>query len=156
MLQQRLKDLELKITELSEYLQISRPTLYKYIGYYDSRKFNLISKEVLALFNYIDENDLIGKKNVINYILTKMSHDNEEEDLSNPVNKLKNFLISNPESKKSRFVVECFFNEHFSEILCYFADIAPLLDKKELSPTEKEKMQPFYDLKNKIKNTEEK
>ena len=30
MLQQRLRELEIKITELSEYLQISRPTLYKF------------------------------------------------------------------------------------------------------------------------------
>lgn len=156
MLQQRLRELEIKITELSEYLQISRPTLYKFIACYDGKKFNSIDKNILALFNYIDENELIGKKNVINYILTKMPHGVAEDDVSDPINTLKNYLLLNPESKKSKFALEYFFDDNFGEILCYFADIAPLLDKESLSTAEKEKLQPFYDLKNKIKNTEEK
>ena len=156
MLQQRLREFEIKITELSEYLQISRPTLYKFISCYDGKKFNLIDKEILALFNYIDENELIGKKNVINYILTKMPRGVVEDHLSDPIDTLKNYLLLNPESKKSKFALEFFFDENFSEILCYFADIAPLLHKESVSTAEQEKLQPFNDLKNKIKTTEEK
>ena len=35
MLRERLKNMEIKITELADYLQISRPTMYKFIEYYD-------------------------------------------------------------------------------------------------------------------------
>ena len=72
MLRNRLRELDLKITELADYLQISRPTMYKFIEYYENSEFDLINKKVLKLFNYIAEHELIGKKNVINYILNNL------------------------------------------------------------------------------------
>ena len=72
MIRQRLKDMELKITDLADYLQITRPTLYKFIDMYDSNEFDGINRKVLRLFNYIEKNTLAGKKVVINYILTNL------------------------------------------------------------------------------------
>ena len=72
MLRDRLKELDLKITEMADYLQLSRPTMYKFIECYDNKEFSSINKNVLKLFNYINENELVGKKNVVNYILTTL------------------------------------------------------------------------------------
>ena len=74
LLRERLKAMELKITELADYLQVSRPTMYKFIDYYDNAEFDLINKKVLKLFNYINEHELVGKKSVVNYILTTQSY----------------------------------------------------------------------------------
>ena len=68
MLRQRLKEMDLRITELADYLQLSRPTMYKFIECYDNGEFEQINKKVLKLFNYINENELAGKRNVVIYI----------------------------------------------------------------------------------------
>ena len=57
MMKERLKEMELKITELSDYLQISRPTMYKFIEAYDTGDNSIINKNVLKLFKYIDEKE---------------------------------------------------------------------------------------------------
>ena len=77
MLRQRLKNMDLRITELADYLQVSRPTMYKFIDYYDNGEFDLINRNVLKLFNYISENGLLGKRNVVNYILNLWNHHEE-------------------------------------------------------------------------------
>lgn len=157
MLRERLKDMELRITELADYLQISRPTMYKFIEYYDMSKFDAINKNVLALFNYIEENELAGKKNVVNYILTHLVKVDEASDgVPNIVDGVAQYLRTNPSSKKSIFITTCFFDEYYNDLFCYFADIAPLLKKKKISASEKQKIQPFLDLKRAINHSEEK
>lgn len=152
MLRDKLKNLELRITELADYLQVSRPTMYKYIDCYDNAQFDQIDKRILKLFNYIFENELVGKKNIVNYILThlvdvKDMGDNDELSL---IKKIKNYVISNPDSKKSRLIVAVVTTNNLDDIICYLSDILPLLKKKKLTEEEQKQLQPYYELKNKI------
>lgn len=156
MLRERLKEMELRITELADYLQVSRPTMYKFIEYYDNAKFNLINKEVLALFNYITENELVGKKNIINYILNNLVSVKEiDDEYSAIIEDIKNVLHANPDSKKSKFITDCLFKDDFSDIIYFLADIASIIKKKSSSGEEKQKLQIYLEIKNKIKPTEE-
>ena len=155
MLRERLKEMDLRITELAEYLQVSRPTMYKFIELYDNKKFGLINRDVLALFNYINENELVGKKGVMNFILTQLT-EVRTADGNQTVEEVKNYLLSNPQSKKSRFIADCFLSPEFNDVICYLADIAPLLKKKNLNQKEKSKLKAFNDLKKEISFTEEK
>ena len=152
MLRERLKAIDLRITELADYLQISRPTMYKFIEYYDEGNFDAINRKVLMLFNYIAEKELAGKKNVINYILSNLV---DGSDLSSDENKdvirqIKNYIISNPESKKSAFFVLCSQNQVYDELIYYLVDIYPLLKKRQLSEEETELIQPYLAIKNLI------
>lgn len=152
MLRDKLKNLELRITELADYLQVSRPTMYKYIDCYDNAQFDQIDKRILKLFNYICENELVGKKNIVNYILThlvdvKDMGDNDELSL---IKKIKNYVISNPDSKKSRLIVAAVTTNNLDDIICYLSDILHLLKKKKLTEEEQKQLQPYYELKNKI------
>mgnify|MGYP003301601296 CR=1 FL=1 len=95
MLRERIKQMDLKVTELSDYLQISRPTMYKFIEYYDEQNFDLINRKVLKLFNYISENEFIGKKTVISYILNnlvELKPMGEKNDVS-VINKLRKNIV---------------------------------------------------------------
>ena len=141
MLRYRLKSMDLKITELADYLQISRPTMYKFIEAYDAKNFDLINKKVLKLFNYINENELVGKKNVVNYILTK---------LADIIKIIKKYIISNPESKKSQFIVKCATESEFDDIISYLIKVYPLINKKGLSVDEENLLNPYNEFKNKI------
>ena len=66
MIRERLKEIDFKLTDLAEYLKISRPTLYKFIDLYDKKDYQSINNHVLSLLKYIDENPLVGKKSSIN------------------------------------------------------------------------------------------
>lgn len=155
MLRERLKEMELRITELADYLQVSRPTMYKFIDCYDLGKFGAINKDVLRLFNYITENELAGKKSVINYILSELNAIQITDTDNETVKAVKNYLLANPESKKSMFIAECFLNEEFNDVICYLASISRLLKKQRLTAADKVKMQPYYNLKKEIKPMEE-
>lgn len=152
LLRDRLKSMELKITELADYLQISRPTMYKFIDYYDNTEFDLINKKVLKLFNYINEHELVGKKNVINYILTNLVNvkdvgDDVELDI---IKKIKKYIISNPESKKSQFLVTCATKDTFDDLIYYLVSIEGLINKRKMSEEEQELLKPYLELKEKI------
>lgn len=152
MLRDRLKNMEIKIIELADYLQISRPTMYKFIEYYDLKEFDLINKKVLKLFNYINENELIGKKNVVNYILTKLvdvKEMNSDDELA-IIKTIKKYIISNPESKKSQFLVTCATKDVFDDIIAYLVEITPLLKKKILTAEEEILLEPYRIFKTKL------
>ncbi len=77
-MRERLKELDIRITELADYLHISRPTIYRFIDNYESGKTRGIDKGVLNLFRYIESNPLIGKKNVIAYIIDNFSDESSD------------------------------------------------------------------------------
>lgn len=150
MLRDRLKEMDFRITELADYLQLSRPTVYKFIDYYDKSQFDLIDEKALKLFNYINEHELAGKKNVINYILTNISGLKGEKEEPDIIKTLRNYVVSNPDSKKSRVIASIATEEKLDNLIYYLADILPLVGKKKLTADEKKKLQPYEELISKI------
>jgi len=152
MLRNRLKNMDLRITELADYMQVSRPTMYKFIEYYENSSFDLINRKTLKLFNYIVENELAGKKNVINYILNNLIEvkemgDSEEKDF---MKTMKKFIVSNPESKKSKFIEYCVLKNTFDDIIYYLVEIKELLNKRKLIDNEIDALKPYKEFLIKI------
>ena len=88
--------LNIKISELAQYLNISRPTLYKFIELYESNK-NLLRKKYLELFDYINNNLYLTKIDVIKYIIERF---NKPKDLNNEdLDKLISMLENDEEYK---------------------------------------------------------
>ena len=148
MIKERLKELEIKITELAQYLQISRPTMYKFIESYDDGKKKEVNQAVKKLFDYIEDNPLIGKRNVINYILTTMSavQDVETSEISEKVQDIKRYVLDNPTSEKTQFIEECLSQSQFDLAIHYLMEIKPLLKKKRLTNEEKAKLIPYQQI----------
>ena len=112
----------------------------------------MINKKVLKLFNYIAEHELIGKKNVINYILTNLVNlkENGDSDEIEIIKKIKKYIISNPDSKKSQFIVNLVSKESYDDIISYLVNIEPLLKKRKLTDDEISLLNPYIEFKNKI------
>lgn len=147
MLKSRLKEIDLKITEIAEYLQLSRPTVYKFIDCYDKKQFKMIDGNALKLFNFIEENSLVGKRGVISFILKNFTDVSTSDDVFDEVNK---YLRENPESKKSSFICTCIQSNLFDDIIYYLEDVKSLINKKDLTPAERELTAPYEELINKI------
>lgn len=63
----KMRSLDLKIMDLAQMLDISRPTLYKMIECYQNNEFDKIPPHILGLFNYM-QNPYINKNNVFVYV----------------------------------------------------------------------------------------
>ena len=72
LLREKIRDLDLRISDLAEYLKISRPTLYKYIDMYEEGNRSTIDTKILNLFDYIQNTKNIGSNNVIYYIMNNI------------------------------------------------------------------------------------
>ena len=83
--------LNIKISELAQYLNISRPTLYKFIELYEGNK-NLLRKKYLELFDYINNNLYLTKIDVIKFIIEKFNKPKNlnNEDLDKLISMLEN------------------------------------------------------------------
>lgn len=148
MLEDRLKELDIKKTELANYLDISRPTMYKFIESYDNGEFKSINQKVLKLFDYISDNELIGKNNVINYILNNIAEVREME-TKEEVDLFKNvrrYMMANPNSEKSRFLDLVCQKTNYDTVIHYLVEITPLLKKRKLSTDEKKLLKPYNDI----------
>lgn len=157
MIKQRLKELEIKITELADYLQMSRTTLYKFIDSYDDKNRKEVNNSVLKLFDYIEKNELIGKRNVINYILTNMTtlNENDASEVNSLINTIKEYISNNPNSEKAQFIEKCVKSSSFDIVIHYLMDISLLLKKSELNDEEKKKVNLYKEVINIYKIKEE-
>lgn len=153
MLRDRIKEMDLRVTELSDYLQVSRPTMYKFIEYYDEQNFDLINKKVLKLFNYISENEFVGKKSVISYILNNLVELKPlgEKNDATVINKLRKNIVENPESKKSKFLELCVTTTFFDELINYLPDIATIAKKRKRSKEEQRLLDLYRNFLEQIK-----
>lgn len=145
MIRQRLRELDIKITEIADYLNLSRPTMYKFIESYDSGKTDEVHKKVVKLFDYIEQNDLIDKRNVINYVLSNLAEvkDLGTEEETSAIKTIRRYLSKNPGSEKARFIEECCAKSSYDVIIHYISEIAPILGKKRLTEEEKELLAPY-------------
>ena len=148
MIKERLKELEIKITELAQYLQISRPTMYKFIESYDGGKKKEVNKNVKKLFDYIEDNPLIGKRNVINYILTRMSvpQENDTSEVNEIIQSIKEYVSNNPSSEKTQFIESITSHSQFDVVVHYLMEIEALLKKKKITDEEKIKLIPYQQI----------
>jgi DNA-binding MarR family transcriptional regulator len=149
-MRETLRKLDLKITELADYLKISRPTMYKYIDCFESRDYRSIDPNILKLFQYIEKNkDLIGKRNVVNFILTNSYP--QDEAVKTPeaalLEKFAAFLKKNgADNVKVRFLALLLDSKAYDKLIPYLVDVAPLLSKKELSEEEQTKLEPLLSI----------
>jgi len=148
MLKDRLKELDIKITELADYLNISRPTLYKFIEYYDNDNKKEINKSILKLFNYINNNELIGKNNVISYILNNLAEVNELENKEEVdyFRDIRKYILNNPDSEKSIFLNIASKKNIFDPVIHYLIQIMPLIGKKKVSAEESDLIKPYQEI----------
>lgn len=161
MIKDSLKKLNIKITELADYLKISRPTMYKFIELYDSSKYEDITKNVKKLFDFIDNNTLIEKRNVINYILNNLNvtKDLTNDKVSRKIENITKYIINNPNSEKTFFIDMLIKVDFFDIVVHYLCEILPLLKNDNNNQEISKLLLPYNEIVNLYtiyKKTEEK
>ena len=80
-MKEKLKKMNFRLTELANYLNLSRPTLYKYIEEYEKRKYKDIDITSRKVFDFIKKKTTYHKIQVIDFII-QLGKDNSSEELN--------------------------------------------------------------------------
>lgn len=148
LLREKIRDLGLRISDLAEYLKISRPTLYKYIDMYEEGNRITIDTKILNLFDYIQNSKNIGSNNVIYYIMNNIvensNTNNTEEDKRM---KIKSLLKTENKTKED-FIYMLTEDNFFDPILDYLMKCKKLSTdpNKKLSEEDYEFISPLMSL----------
>lgn len=148
LLREKIRDLGLRISDLAEYLKISRPTLYKYIDMYEEGNRSTIDTKILNLFDYIQNSKNIGSNNVIYYIMNNIvensNTNNTEEDKRM---KIKSLLKTENKTKED-FIYMLTEDNFFDPILDYLMKCKKLSTDpdKKLSEEDYEFISPLMSL----------
>ena len=138
--------MDLRISDLAEYLKISRPTLYKYIDMYEEGDRSTIDTKILNLFDYIQNSKNIGNSNVIYYIMNNIIENgnlnNSEEDKRM---KIKSLLKTENKSKED-FIYMLTEDNFFDPILDYLMKCKKLSTDNNLSDEDYEFISPLMSL----------
>ncbi|MCI7411692.1 hypothetical protein [Helicobacter bilis] len=137
-LRDRLRELGIKIVDLANMLDISRPTLYKHIESYETNALENLDSSYIALFNYITQNEFINAKNVFIYITQNILR-LKEKDFQNKVT-----ITGN--AQKDAFITLLLESNRFDDLLGYFISCYELLEKDTLSDESKAFLQPLLKL----------
>lgn len=148
LLREKIRDLDLRISDLAEYLKISRPTLYKYIDMYEEGNRSTIDTKILNLFDYIQNSKNIGSNNIIYYIMNNIvensNTNNTEEDKRM---KIKSLLKTENKTKED-FIYMLTEDNFFDPILDYLMKCKKLSTDpdKKLSEEDYEFISPLMSL----------
>ncbi len=92
-MKERMRELGIKMTEMAEYLKISRPTLYRYIDLYGSGGEAELPANVLNLFRFM-ETPGISKEQVISFMIGEFGDTSESETKDS----IRRYVSSKPDS----------------------------------------------------------
>lgn len=142
-LRDRLRELGIKIVDLANMLDISRPTLYKHIESYETNALENLDSSYIALFNYITQNEFINAKNVFIYITQNILR-LKERDLQGSMAMGRVAITGN--AQKDAFITLLLESNRFDDLLGYFVSCYELLEKDTLSDESKAFLQPLLKL----------
>jgi len=112
----KLREVNVRLVELATYLNISRPTMYKYLELYENRDYSKIDKVTFDLFSFIDTEIDLSKPSLMNYLIYKIVPANQlggDDRLSKVIEEVRKLSTSLNSEDKIKFICE---NPHFSEL----------------------------------------
>lgn len=112
-MEDKIRDLDIRYTELAKYLGISRPTLYKYIEDFNKKQYAKIDYYVLDVLKFIKRKSTLSKLQVIDYIIK------QKQMLPNDhlVEKIKKLIDSERKEELLVKLLDIFKKDDFEKII---------------------------------------
>ncbi len=132
-MKERLHDLGIKTTELSSYMKISRPSLYKYINMYEEKDYGGIPPGVLRTFKYIDKYKTVTKEQIISFVILEFS-DSEGSDKKEVI---RNYLLAKgPNDPKIVLMYNLIVNRSLDDLVGYLSNASQILNEPRLNDSQ--------------------
>lgn len=150
LLRERLKEVEIRLVDLADFLGISRPTAYKFIQMYETGYKDSIEAKLLKFFDFVMTEKGLDKSKAMSYIVenlvqpkTKSTQDRAQI-IAN--------LLKKENSVKIEFIDMVAQTQVLDLILEYLLECQKILakSKKALNEEEVAKITPLNELYNKL------
>lgn len=112
-MENKIRNLDIRYTELAKYLNVSRPTLYKYIDHFEKKEYSKIDYYVLDILKFIKKKTTISKLQVIDYIIKQKQTDNNRQ-LNH---KIKELIDTKEKEELLIKLLDVFKKEDYEEII---------------------------------------
>ena len=146
-MKEKLRDLGIKTTELSGFMKISRPSLYKYIELYESKEYKQIPEKVFRVFKYVDKYKNLTKEQIIAYTIGEFS-DTETSDKKEAV---RNYLLNKGmNDSKIDLMYVLVTTDSLDAVVQYLASAGKILDEGDLDDTKIYQVSRLVNLKHDI------
>lgn len=111
-----MRGLGIKMTEMAEYLKISRPTLYKYIDMFESGRTDVLPIDIASVFRYIESAKCTTKEQAVSFMI-----DSRSESTDSPIkDDIIRYASSRPDTDpKMRFIRSLINTDCIDGILPY-------------------------------------
>ena len=146
-MKEQLRGLGIKTTELSEFMKISRPSLYKYIELYESKEYKQIPEKVFRVFKYVDKYKNLTKEQIIAYTIGEFS-DTETSDKKEAV---RNYLLNKGmNDSKIDLMYVLATTDSLDAVVQYLASAGKILDEGDLDDSKIYQVSRLVNLKHDI------
>ena len=146
-MKEKLRDLGIKTTELSGFMKISRPSLYKYIELYESKEYKQIPEKVFRVFKYVDKYKNLTKEQIIAYTIGEFS-DTETSDKKEAV---RNYLLNKGmNDSKIDLMYVLVTTDSLDAVVQYLASAGKILDEGDLDDSKIYQVSRLVNLKHDI------
>ena len=146
-MKEKLRDLGIKTTELSEFMKISRPSLYKYIELYESKEYKQIPEKVLRVFKYVDKYKNLTKEQIIAYTIGEFSDIKTSDKKEAVRNYLLNKGMNDP---KIDLMYVLATTDSLDAVVQYLASAGKILDEGEMDDSKIYQVSRLVNLKHDI------
>lgn len=146
-MKERLRDLGIRTTELSEYMRLSRPSVYKYIDLYENQRYKGIPEKVLRTFRYIDKYKTLSKEQVVSFIIYEFS----EFENSDKKEAIRNYLMNKGSNdSKVDLMYRLITTNSLDDIVQYLSNAARILDGDKVDQSELYQIARLVNLKSSL------
>lgn len=146
-MKEKLRNLGIKTTELSKFMKISRPSLYKYIELYESKEYKQIPEKVFRVFKYVDKYKNLTKEQIIAYTISEFS-DTETSDKKEAV---RNYLLNKGmNDSKIDLMYVLATTDSLDAVVQYLASAGKILDEGDLDDSKIYQVSRLVNLKHDI------
>ena len=145
-LREKMRDLDLRIIDLAKYMEISRPSLYKYIEMYEQGHKEAIAPKALAVFDYIEKSGA-GKTDVIKFVVNHVAKEEggnlSEEERTRLAARS---LLKSQSKEKEDFICALVADDFFDPVLGYLLECRKIAGSLVVSDEEYERIKPLDNL----------
>ena len=143
-MKERLRELGIKTTELSEYMRISRPSLYKYIELYEAKETSAIPEKVLRAFRYIDRYKSLTKEQIIVFVICEFS-DINNSDKKETIRRY--LLLHGPNDAKIGLMYALITTDSLDGLVPYLTESAAILEEPAIGESDLYRVSRLINLK---------
>lgn len=142
-LRDKMRKADFRLVDLAEFLDISRPTAYKFIELYERGQKDKIQAKVLRLFEFIDKQEDLSRIGILRHIATINLGKQDTKESKAQKEEIIASLLKKENKTKIDFIDLLSSSEIYDAILGYLLECAKIISRPNPTQSDLERLEPL-------------